>query len=98
LGTPGAAAARPVAGDLRTRRLFLSMAQDTLLARGRDVRASDIVHMRQRILQELSRERDGYDIKLGPGGLEELEFTVQFLQLKNCSVRRAPRRYWSRTR
>lgn len=77
--------ARPLAGDLRTRRLFMSMAQDTLLARGRDVRASDIVHMRQRILQELSRERDGYDIKLGPGGLEELEFAVQFLQLRNCS-------------
>lgn len=78
--------ARPLAGDLRTRRLFMSMAKDTLLARGCDVLASDILHMRQRILQELSRARDGYDIKLGSGGLEELEFTVQFLQLRNCSV------------
>ncbi len=25
-----------------------------------------------------------YDIKLGSGGLEELEFMVQYLQLKNC--------------
>jgi len=78
--------ARPLAGDVRTRRLFMSMAKDTLLTRGRDVLASDILHMRQRILQELSRERDGYDIKLGSGGLEELEFTVQFLQLRNCSA------------
>ncbi len=78
--------ARPLAGDPGTRSLFMSMAQDTLLARGQDVRASDIRHMRLRIQQELSREREGYDIKLGSGGLEELEFTIQFLQLRNCSV------------
>ncbi|MBA4372548.1 MAG: bifunctional [glutamate--ammonia ligase]-adenylyl-L-tyrosine phosphorylase/[glutamate--ammonia-ligase] adenylyltransferase [Thermodesulfovibrio sp.] len=81
--------ARPLAGDSGTRRLFMSMAKDALMTRGRDVAASDILHMRQRILQELSREREGYDIKLGAGGLEELEFTIQFLQLRNCSVVRA---------
>ena len=41
--------------------------------------------MRERIQKELSKETAGYDIKLGYGGLEELEFTVQYLQLKNCA-------------
>lgn len=77
--------ARPVAGDLTTRRLFLSMAEGALIARGHDVLAADILLMRQRILQELSKEREGYDIKLGSGGLEELEFTMQFLQLQHCA-------------
>ena len=35
-------------------------------------------------MRELSRESEGYDIKLGPGGIEEIEFIVQYLQLNNC--------------
>ena len=31
-----------------------------------------------------SQQGGSYDIKLGPGGLGELEFSVQFLQLKHC--------------
>ncbi len=42
--------------------------------------------MREKIQKELSsKEVPGtYDIKLGSGGLEELEFIIQYLQLKNC--------------
>ncbi len=76
--------ARPVSGNAETGKRFLQMAKDVLTARGGDISASDINAMRERIMRELSRESAGYDIKLGPGGIEEIEFTVQYLQLKNC--------------
>ena len=80
--------ARPVAGDIKTGMLFMNMAAETLAARGLEVKAFDIIQMRERIQKELSRETEGYDVKLGPGGIEEIEFVVQFMQLKNCSTDR----------
>ena len=77
--------ARPVAGDKKTGQCFMDMAKDILIAHGSSVSASDMRGMRERIQRELSKETTGYDIKLGYGGLEELEFTVQYLQLKNCA-------------
>ncbi len=76
--------ARPVAGDKQTGILFMNMAAETLAARGSEVKASDIIQMRERIQRELSKETEGYDVKLGPGGIEEIEFVVQFMQLKSC--------------
>jgi glutamate-ammonia-ligase adenylyltransferase len=76
--------ARPVAGDKQAGMLFMNMAAGTLAARGSEVKASDILRMRERIQRELSKETEGYDVKLGPGGIEEIEFVVQYLQLKNC--------------
>jgi glutamate-ammonia-ligase adenylyltransferase len=76
--------ARPVAGSKAAGLAFMSMARKALRSRGGQVAASDMRQMREKILRELSKEAEGYDIKLGTGGLEELEFTVQFLQLKNC--------------
>lgn len=73
--------ARPVAGDDRTGCNFMKIREDILKKRGKDVAAADIKAMRERIRKELSREREGFDIKLGPGGTEELEFAVQYLQL-----------------
>ena len=84
--------ARPVAGDIKTGECFIDMAKDILIKHGSMISASDIRAMRERIQKELSKETEGkdrlatsYDIKLGFGGLEELEFTVQYLQLKNCN-------------
>ena len=77
--------ARPVAGDMKTGRAFMQMAHETLTADGSKITASDIRQMRERIMRERAKEADGYDIKLGPGGIEEIEFMVQFLQLKNCA-------------
>jgi glutamate-ammonia-ligase adenylyltransferase len=77
--------ARPVAGDRKTGQCFMDMAKDILIVHGSGVSASDVRGMRERIQRELSKETTGYDIKLGYGGLEELEFTVQYLQLKNCA-------------
>jgi glutamate-ammonia-ligase adenylyltransferase len=73
--------ARPIAGDPCTAQYFMKMREQILMHRGKEVSAADIKGMRERIQRELSREREGYDIKLGPGGLEELEFAVQYLQL-----------------
>ena len=75
--------ARPVAGDPYTARCFMEMRERILRQRGKEVSSADIKGMRERIQRELSREKEGFDIKLGPGGLEELEFAVQYLQLAN---------------
>jgi len=77
--------ARPVAGNMKTGCLFMQMAHETLIAYGSTVNASDIRQMRDRIMRERAKESGGYDIKLGPGGIEEIEFMVQFLQLKHCA-------------
>jgi glutamate-ammonia-ligase adenylyltransferase len=77
--------ARPVAGDMKTGRAFMQMAHETLTADASKITASDIRQMRERIMRERAKEADGYDIKLGPGGIEEIEFMVQFLQMKNCA-------------
>jgi glutamate-ammonia-ligase adenylyltransferase len=81
--------ARPVAGDKQTGMMFMEMAAEALAAKGLDVKACDILQMRERIQRELSKETEGYDVKLGPGGIEEIEFVVQYLQLKNCRQHRA---------
>ncbi len=81
--------ARPVAGDMKTGCAFMQMAHETLAAHGSKVNASDIRQMRERIMRERAKESEGYDIKLGPGGIEEIEFMVQFLQLKNCAKHKA---------
>jgi glutamate-ammonia-ligase adenylyltransferase len=80
--------ARPVAGALRAGYAFMHLAEDTLRSRAHEISASGIKHMRERIVKELSKEPEGYDIKLGPGGIEEIEFTVQYLQLNNCNRNR----------
>jgi glutamate-ammonia-ligase adenylyltransferase len=77
--------ARPSGGDMETGKLFIDMAREILIEQGHRISPSDIRVMRERIQKELSKETSGYDIKLGYGGLEELEFTVQYLQLKNCN-------------
>ena len=42
--------------------------------------------MRERIKKELSHESDGIDIKLGTGGVEEIEFFIQYLQLRHAAT------------
>jgi glutamate-ammonia-ligase adenylyltransferase len=80
--------ARPMGGEKDTGCSFMQMREEVLRKKGREVSASDIRAMRERIRRELSREKDGYDLKLGPGGIEELEFTVQYLQLVTCQSHR----------
>jgi len=77
--------ARPIAGNKKARQCFMDTARDSLITHGNKVSPSDMRGMRERIQRELAKETAAYDIKLGYGGLEELEFTVQYLQLKNCA-------------
>ncbi len=68
-----------------TPKFFMDMRKEVLMERGNEITLSDIKKMRERIQRELSKETSGaYDIKLGSGGLEDLEFIIQYLQLKNC--------------
>lgn len=73
--------ARPAGGDEKLSRLFMAMARDVILQKGGIVEREEIRAMRERIMKELSQEPEGLDIKLGPGGIEEIEFYVQYLQL-----------------
>lgn len=78
--------ARQVAGDEALGQRFLEAAGEVIIRRGGEIRRRDIAAMRARIVSELSQEGRGMDIKLGPGGIEEIEFFVQFLQLSNAGI------------
>lgn len=74
--------ARPVAGDNNLMRAFYKLKKEIVIERGGDITGSDVINMRRRIVNEFSRKTEGYDIKHGYGGIEEIGFLVQFLQLK----------------
>ncbi|MEW5706141.1 MAG: bifunctional [glutamate--ammonia ligase]-adenylyl-L-tyrosine phosphorylase/[glutamate--ammonia-ligase] adenylyltransferase [Actinomycetota bacterium] len=77
--------ARSSAGNGKLLREFLRMKRRVIVQRGREIKGSYVKDIRRRIINEVSRESAGYDIKLGPGGIEEIEFLVQYLQLKHAS-------------
>src|SRR5207245_8940404 len=76
--------ARPVAGDAR---LFARASREVLepsLYRRLDAKeaARELLAMRERMEREIAAESGGrYNSKLGRGGLVDVEFAVQFLQL-----------------
>lgn len=73
--------ARFVAGNPEVGNRFLAIASDATYSPGLTAdQVREIVHLRSRILAERS-VKAGVDVKLGRGGLLELEFTVQMLQL-----------------
>ncbi|HEX8949057.1 MAG TPA: hypothetical protein VF790_08860, partial [Dissulfurispiraceae bacterium] len=82
--------ARPISADAGFSRAFMEMRKSVLMERGSELAISGIKKMRERIQRELSKDRlkDSkklslpFDVKLGAGGLEELEFLVQYLQIK----------------
>ncbi|HZD61065.1 MAG TPA: bifunctional [glutamate--ammonia ligase]-adenylyl-L-tyrosine phosphorylase/[glutamate--ammonia-ligase] adenylyltransferase [Anaerolineae bacterium] len=74
--------ARTIAGDKGHLKAFNRLKRQVIMERGGEVTGSYLKDMRGRIVDELSRESEGYDIKLGPGGIEEVQFLVQYLQLK----------------
>jgi len=79
--------ARPVAGNESVRQEFERIRNDTLrnLVR-RDSLRDDVVSMRQRMRRELDKSNaEQFDIKQGQGGIGDIEFTVQYLVLRNAS-------------
>jgi glutamate-ammonia-ligase adenylyltransferase len=75
--------ARGVVGDPELVRRSLDVAWRAAYGGGAPP-ASELHHFRARMERELGREREGrYDLKTGRGGLLDIEFAVQWLQLKN---------------
>ncbi|MCL2802471.1 MAG: bifunctional [glutamine synthetase] adenylyltransferase/[glutamine synthetase]-adenylyl-L-tyrosine phosphorylase [Micrococcales bacterium] len=74
--------ARPAAGDAALGRAYIEMTRPLVWqAAGRDNFVLDTQAMRRRVEQHLPAGEAAREIKLGRGGLRDVEFTVQMLQL-----------------
>lgn len=79
--------ARPLSSNAKTNRNFMEMRKNVLIKRAAEISKREIRNMCERMQRELSKESlNGrvFDIKYGAGGLAELEFFIQYLQLENC--------------
>jgi len=75
--------ARGVVGDPELLRRALTIAWRAAYEGGAPP-ASEMHHLRTRLEKEQGREREGrYNLKTGHGGLLDIEFAVQWLQMKN---------------
>jgi glutamate-ammonia-ligase adenylyltransferase len=77
--------ARPIAGDRVLLRDFQDMKRQIIIRRGGEITGSDMKDMRKKIIQEIVKKPSSYDIKHGIGGIKEIEFLIQYLQMKNAS-------------
>jgi len=74
--------ARPIAGDLELGARYVEvMAPFVWQAAQREHFVEDVQAMRRRVEQTVPREQADRQLKLGPGGLRDIEFAVQLLQL-----------------
>jgi glutamate-ammonia-ligase adenylyltransferase len=86
--------ARPVAGSLELGKQFLAVIEPFIYRKYLDYDLiEDMMIMKKKIDASLAREKEGdYNIKLGRGGIREIEFFIQTLQLvyagKNPALRR----------
>ncbi|MCD6639151.1 MAG: bifunctional [glutamine synthetase] adenylyltransferase/[glutamine synthetase]-adenylyl-L-tyrosine phosphorylase [Nocardioides sp.] len=74
--------ARPVAGDVDLGRRYVEMITPMVWsAAGREGFVSDVQAMRRRVLEHIPRDQAERQLKLGSGGLRDVEFAVQLLQM-----------------
>jgi [glutamine synthetase] adenylyltransferase / [glutamine synthetase]-adenylyl-L-tyrosine phosphorylase len=73
--------ARPVAGDLELGEAYLAAVMPMVWESQRENFVADVQAMRRRVIGSLPAHQAGREIKLGPGGLRDIEFAVQLLQL-----------------
>jgi len=74
--------ARPVAGDRELGAEYVAMVAPLVWsAASREGFVSDVQAMRRRVLDHLPRAEAARELKLGSGGLRDVEFAVQLLQL-----------------
>ena len=79
--------ARPVAGDAGLGREYTDViAPMVWQAARRENFVQDVQAMRRRVLATLPAAEAGRQLKLGPGGLRDIEFAVQLLQLVHGST------------
>lgn len=77
--------ARPICGHASLLRSFLALRRESIIRRGGEMKGSAVREMRQRIVSEVSKDASGYDLKNGTGGIKEIEFLVQYLQMKHAA-------------
>jgi glutamate-ammonia-ligase adenylyltransferase len=74
--------ARPAAGDLALgKRYVAALTPLVWQASRRENFVEDVQAMRRRVVDTLPKNMAGRELKLGPGGLRDIEFAVQLLQL-----------------
>ncbi|CAA9356741.1 MAG: Glutamate-ammonia-ligase adenylyltransferase [uncultured Frankineae bacterium] len=74
--------ARPVAGDLALGQAYVDTVDPMVWRVGeRKGFVEDVQAMRRRVEKTLKGDRASREVKLGPGGLRDVEFAVQLLQL-----------------
>lgn len=74
--------ARPVAGDLALGLEWTDMAAEVVwTAAERDGFVADVQAMRRRVLEHIPAKEARRQLKLGSGGLRDVEFAVQLMQL-----------------
>ena len=74
--------ARPVAGDDQLGRAYLDTVTPMVWTSAqRDGFVGDVQAMRRRVLEHVPAADVDREVKLGPGGLRDVEFAVQLLQL-----------------
>jgi [glutamine synthetase] adenylyltransferase / [glutamine synthetase]-adenylyl-L-tyrosine phosphorylase len=74
--------ARPIAGDLALAARYTDAVEPMVWTAGeRADFVDDVRKMRRRVVERIPTETRDREIKLGPGGLRDVEFAVQLLQL-----------------
>lgn len=74
--------ARPMAGSLELAQEFVDMVSELVwTVADRDNFIPDLRAMRRRVIKNIPANQAGRELKLGEGGLRDVEFTVQMLQL-----------------
>ncbi|HZW40788.1 MAG TPA: bifunctional [glutamine synthetase] adenylyltransferase/[glutamine synthetase]-adenylyl-L-tyrosine phosphorylase, partial [Agromyces sp.] len=74
--------ARPLAGDAELgARYAAGIAPKVWSSSSRDGFVESVQRMRERVTQHIPADEVDVQVKLGPGGLRDIEFTVQLLQL-----------------
>ena len=79
--------ARPFAGDLELGGRYVdAIAPLIWSSAARENFVESVQRMRERVTENIPSEEVHYQLKLGPGGLRDIEFTVQLLQLVHGAV------------
>src|SRR5699024_7493135 len=74
--------ARPIAGDAALGRKYIETIWPLVWTSAeRDGFVASVQEMRRRVLANIAHQNRDREIKLGSGGLRDVEFTVQLLQL-----------------
>ncbi|MGC5169945.1 bifunctional [glutamine synthetase] adenylyltransferase/[glutamine synthetase]-adenylyl-L-tyrosine phosphorylase [Microbacterium sp. DT81.1] len=74
--------ARPIAGDAELGEAYVDAVQPKIwTSAARENFVDSVQRMRERVTEHIPTADVPYQLKLGPGGIRDIEFTVQLLQL-----------------